>query len=438
MSEFTTFEEYPEVRFMPLGTSGVNIILDNQTYQIRTNVQETIDAVKQYKRAYENACELVDSGSETSLCTTEVDDCPCLEDAYDQLISEISPYKKWNLEGVLEKDSNGQFFLNGRNTPIPNTLADLVVDYQENGFNTEPLCNFWDKVLANPDPNVRDQIMEYIDRYGITITNDGDMVLYKVVTIRQEALSDSKLVGFVASEYMKRKDWGKNPKNYHVYRFDGDHMLANNHTVSGLHVSEQDSSTLQTTAMTSGCEREYLGTLDELFNNLNSLKSEDVRSVYTDKYSGSLDYDLGVVKSMPREECDTNQEKACSKGLHVGAKEYIDWYKSDSPYAEEHIQACLVSPEHVVCIPYDHDMAKIRTCEFLPYAIMEVEVDDNDRTIWKEIEGSFLDVDYTPWNVDDVQERLEDLFVESMSASKEESKIINDQIDVLESRLVEL
>jgi len=427
MENTMTFEDYPEVRYMPVSTTGVNVVLGSEHKMITNNVQEVIEVLKEYKRSYENACEHSYSDKH---CEVGYDGCLCLEDAYENLLKALDPYRRWNLEGVLDRDNEGNFFLGGYKTPIPETLANLIIDYQENGFDSEPLVRFWENVLLNPDQEVRDRIMQYIDRYGITITNDGYMVLYKVVKIQQEALSDSELVGFVASEYMKRKSWGKNPADYYVYDLDEEITLPNNHTAGpGYYVSTMEE--IEDDLPFSEEVFQPLGTLQELYENLDDLKSDETRSVYTDKYSGTMDYDLGVAESMPREECDSDPKSACSVGLHVGSKEYIDWYRSHAN--NEAIMATIVAPQHVVCIPDDHDLAKIRTCEFYPYALMEVVEDKNGHTTWEEVEGSFIDIDYSPLDEDSLEEMLDNL-----DNGWNNEDVQNDQLDVIKSRLIEL
>jgi hypothetical protein len=432
-TETASFDDYPQVKYMPAGNQAINVIVNGNHYFRSTNVDEIKEAAKEYKRAYDNACSLSDQGSEFP-CTVPTNDCICLRDAYENLMGALSPYERWNFEGILDKDNEGNFFLGGYNTPIPDPLKDLILEYQEEGFDTEPLVNFWEKLLLNPNEQVRENLMEFIRRYGITITDEGYILTYKVVRTKQENTYDEDLAGFVATEYVKRKNWGKNPADYYVYDLDVEITLPNNHTAGpGLYVSTMEEMPLafwdeedDQASLAVG----PINDLESLHENIDELQRGPERTVYTDKYSGTKDYRLGEVHGEPREECDPDPARACSTGLHTGAKEYVDWYSSYRD--DEAIMACLTSPEKVVCVPEDHDFAKIRQSEFFALGLMEQEEDGH----WSQLDDAYFQEDYNEYDREELQRRLDDL--EMGDTNEEDDDIVEDQKKVIEDRLVEL
>lgn len=422
MSEFTRFDEYPKVKYMPAGSS-VNVVVGNSMRMITENVDEVIEAVKEYQRAYENACELSSWDNIYEVCLTAGVDCICLEDAYDNLISAMSPYERFNLQGIIDKDSEGQYFLGGYSTPIPEILAELILEYEDNGLDTDPLVKFWEKALLNPNDQAREDLMQYITDYGIVITDEGYMLLYKYVVDKEIADPDEDLVSFVSTEYVRRKGWGKNPSDYFVYNFDLPVTLPNNHEVDeGLYVSKMPLDDMEVKCDVG--EEEYVGNLQELYDDLENLKGDTSTTVYTDWYSGTMNYELGETHSVPREECDPDISRGCSTGLHVGSYDYVSGF---APMGAT-VQACLVSPTDVVAIP-KHDNSKIRTCKFHSLGLMDTSEEN-----W-ELEGSYFEESFTEYTEDDLNSMLDDLHNRSLF---EDSDLVEDQIEVVEQRLIEL
>jgi hypothetical protein len=87
---------------------------------------------------------------------------------------------------------------------------------------------------------------------------------------------------------------------------------------------------------------------------------------------------------MPRHLCDPDSSVSCSKGLHVGSHKYVDSFGSDMDV----ILAVAVNPRDIVALP-DYDHSKIRTCRYLPYAVMEREDDGS----WEEVESAQVQTD---------------------------------------------
>lgn len=99
------------------------------------------------------------------------------------------------------------------------------------------------------------------------------------------------------------------------------------------------------------------------FVTFKSVRSRGDRS-FTDTHTSTMDINLGVAVSIPRDKCDPDPTISCSSGLHVGSPKYVaDWHGDAT-------LMCLVNPMHVVSVPYDYDAQKMRTCEYYPAAVV--------------------------------------------------------------------
>ena len=84
-----------------------------------------------------------------------------------------------------------------------------------------------------------------------------------------------------------------------------------------------------------------------------------VRSDFTDPHSGTMDNMIGNVVSMPRENCDSNPNADCSRGLHVCHHDYSGVWGPFTLVVE-------VKPQDVVAVPGRYGAKKMRVCEFRP------------------------------------------------------------------------
>lgn len=85
---------------------------------------------------------------------------------------------------------------------------------------------------------------------------------------------------------------------------------------------------------------------------------EEYHSFYTGT-DGKVSYAPGTSPSMPRESCDPNRTRTCSRGLHVCSFEYLSfWYPRRGK-----LMIVRVDPEHVTAIPMDHNDQKLRCCQ---------------------------------------------------------------------------
>lgn len=96
----------------------------------------------------------------------------------------------------------------------------------------------------------------------------------------------------------------------------------------------------------------------------------DGTEVYTDAHTHKMSIRIGEMVTMPREECDTVQEHTCSRGLHLGAK----WWLQKGYYGNQGL-VCLCNPADVVAVPPLDDYGKLRTCAYLPIEKAEFDKD---------------------------------------------------------------
>lgn len=85
-----------------------------------------------------------------------------------------------------------------------------------------------------------------------------------------------------------------------------------------------------------------------------------VLSDYLDKYSRTIDNHPGQTVRMDRNKIDDNPNNHCSKGLHVGAMGYVQWYGHGS----DKVVIVKVDPANVVSVPGDSSCQKCRVCEY--------------------------------------------------------------------------
>jgi hypothetical protein len=161
-------------------------------------------------------------------------------------------------------------FVGGRLTyggvEIHTTLAVKIKQLADAGLNIDSLLLFAQNLYENPSFRSRNQLYDFIDKYGLPITDDGHFLMYKAVTV----------------------NW------------------LDKHT-------------------------------KRIRNMIGDLVKEDRGSISDDPNQG------------------------CHFGLHCGALEYVNGFKS----GDDRIVLVKVNPRDVVCVPYDSSFQKIRVCEYV-------------------------------------------------------------------------
>lgn len=90
-----------------------------------------------------------------------------------------------------------------------------------------------------------------------------------------------------------------------------------------------------------------------------------VKTDFRDHHSGTVDYTLHTIVSMPRNKVTCSPKEACGPGLHFGSYNYAStMYTTNSIILE-----VLVDPANVVSVPLDSGQQKCRVCELFVSAI---------------------------------------------------------------------
>lgn len=211
---------------------------------------------------------------------------------------------------VLTLRGNSVYMLDVSELSIPEDFVSKIIEAEENGDEQELMKfkNFWTLVSLNPDSRVRNNLFWFIRKWDMQITESGLIIAYRNADIKEEAKYTTNQVKAVINAYYKEKYLNhKNP--YEEVFFIGEQM-------------------------------KNLGEVyDEIVNGADS-------PIYTDQHSHSTTITLGHPVSIPRGECDADQEHSCSRGLHCGAK---GWLKKNY-YGTVGLMV-LVNPANVVAVP---------------------------------------------------------------------------------------
>lgn len=325
----------------------------------------------------------------------------------------------------LETDlESGEVFLAGFNTPVPNTLINVIKDYNDNGFPIEAIINFWKNLMLNPDKRIRTTLFDFILTHDFVLTDKGYMVDYKAVYLKntdKEPTELSKFEEFVSNQYLHvKKDWKTNPNRYVVLK----------NTKSGVLSITKESTTKNWTETKAGTE--ILGKLGDLYSAivLNENKSEEECIVYTDMHTKSMSIILGKPVVMDRKECDSDPSIDCSYGLHVGATKYVEKFANGYSI----ILACLVNPANVVAVPkYDH--SKMRVSEYFPFAVATFKNKKIDI-----IEQKYFEEDYCTYEAEELEKlvakiKADELPIGTARGAEKESRPMSELMKIIETRI---
>ena len=217
---------------------------------------------------------------------------------------------------------------------VPKTLVDKFLDAEEKeDYETlNSLLNFWKLLSLNPDSRVRNNLYWFLDRWDVKLTPSGFIRAYRNAVFKNTVEYTLEETKNIINEYYIQK---------------------------------------------------YLrGNVDkELEKKYNDIINKDSSPVFTDQHSYSTTIKLGQPVSIPREECDPEQEHSCSRGLHVAGKCWL----SKGYYGDVALEV-LVNPADCVAVPTIDEYGKMRVCKYLPIAL--VDFDDKGEIIEPEYDLS--------------------------------------------------
>lgn len=252
------------------------------------------------------------------------------------------------------------------NLILPQELATAIVKAEKEG-NTEQLesyKNFWTLCSLNPNAEARKNLFWFLNKYGMKISKSGLFVVYRNANLKNPGEKvDTVLNDFISEQYARvRFKLKKSPKNYFVGKND-----------KGEYAIHLDSSKLTDVKSMN---------LLELYAKLSD--EDDESPTYTDQHSGKTVIKLGKPVTLPRDQCDENQNVTCSRGLHVAGKSWL----SQGYYGQVSLM-CLVNPADVVAVPPKDNYGKMRVCAYYPVHV--IKRDKDGRIIDEDYDSGFED-----------------------------------------------
>ncbi|MFA5366664.1 MAG: hypothetical protein WC333_02170 [Dehalococcoidia bacterium] len=334
------------------------------------------------------------------------------------------------LDSFVADPDSGEVFLAGFNTPVPDTLVEVIKEYHEKGFPLKPIVNFWKLLMCNPDTRVRKSLFRFITKHDFVLTDSGYMIVYKAVYRKnEEKVRKSDLFKeFVTNQYLHVcNDWKCSPRKYVVFKNlekDSKEPYGITKTVTAKNWNERK------------MKIEFLGNLGDLFNAIVKSDKKGQRKVqYTDMHSRTMTIELGVPATKKRNLCDANPDIDCSNGLHCGATAYVEWYSNTNSI----ILVCLVNPMNVVAVP-EHDARKMRVCEYFPFAVASYDKTDKKITI---IEEKYFEDDYKTYETKELNKLVANIkanekpFEVAQNAVQDE-RPMDELMKIIENRLVDI
>jgi len=336
----------------------------------------------------------------------------------------------------LEADiDTGKAYLAGFNTPLPETLLDVIKEYHDNNYPLDAIINFWKLLMINPDKRVRKSLFDFITTHDFVLTDKGYMVVYKAVYYKSNADGehapkpvDVTLKEFVSNQYLHIKSkWKCSPNKYVAYKnAEGVLAITKLETAEGWNEKNEGI--------------EVLGKVGDLYAALviAENKEADVEDVvkpieYTDMHTRTFNIVLGTPTKQARKDCDANPAQDCSNGLHVGATKYVERFANK----ECAILACLVNPANVVAVPqYDH--SKMRVDEYFPFAVATYTNGKIDI-----VEQKYFEEDYCAYEVAELEKQIAmvqagELPIAKAKNSEAESRPMAELLKILESRIYDI
>lgn len=217
---------------------------------------------------------------------------------------------------------------------------------------------FWFWCSCNPDARCRENLMWFLDKYDMQITEQGLFVAYRLVDIK---VNTSDFTDFITNKYINAKLNGISPKGLYVYEEeeeDEKYFIADYEDYGNL------------------------GSLQKLFDNL-----KEETTVYTDRYTHKMTIKLGEPVFMPRHLTDTNQDNTCSSGLHAASRE---WLKSNYHFGSVPLMV-LINPAEVVAVPREDNYGKLRCHAYYPVKVVDLE-DENSFLLPDGAQDSFIKI----------------------------------------------
>ena len=272
----------------------------------------------------------------------------------------------------------------------------------------------------NPNAQSAEDLYGFLEKHNMKIDRHGNFYAYRRV---KTVGNDSKeLVDFISNAYNKIKAvWKKSPKKFKVVTIPDSKEFK---------LKEWDFNVEDT-------EYVCLGDLEYLYLNLPNMSENK----YTDAHTGKMDYRVGQIASIPRDEGDDDNTVNCGKGLHICSSEYDYSGFGDVPVL------AIVNPMDVLAAPVN-EVSKLRTSRWF----FAMTLPENEKYILDEEDFNVLELGdiFNEKCFENIEEHVKNGFTEEVKrhtftlptlSSKELSRIINsleEMSNVINNRVVEL
>jgi hypothetical protein len=282
---------------------------------------------------------------------------------------------------ILSYEGDSVYWRSISQLSIPMTFAKAVLkaEAENNDDALEAYKNFWILLSLNPDSRCRENLYWFLEKWGMKISKSGLFVGYRNADVYQKGNKvnyTQDFMSYVVNQYNATETMGDNPREYWIAKDDNDEEKT--------YYTVKEGTSLFNVMKDATIYSWY--NLETTFKEIQAVNYDTRRlgdnTIYTDHHSHTFKIKIGELVTMPRENCDTNSDVSCSRGLHLGAS---GWLKKN--YFGTHGLVCLCNPAKVVAVPHVDDYGKLRTCEYLPIAL--VEFDDNKDVIPYNLEDGF-------------------------------------------------
>jgi len=223
---------------------------------------------------------------------------------------------------------NDNLIYKGIKIAVPADLTEQLLEGTEEEVSA--YTNFWANLLLNPTPAVRLNIFKWCKNNGIKITPDGYLVAYRAANLTKKG----------SFPFLRRTLYALNNK------------LSKGANLEGLRVMEDGS-------IFEGLEG-GVGLLENYYKIVSLPLNDETARTYTDAHTGTFTYQIGKVAQESSLVVDRVQSNTCSKGLHLGSKDF-----AFSGFGNTML-GCLVDPKDICAVPID-GYHKIRTTQFYPF-----------------------------------------------------------------------
>jgi len=194
------------------------------------------------------------------------------------------------------------------------------------------LKKFWLKACLNPNSQSAEDLYTFLSHHNMKIDRHGNFFAYRRV-YKVNNQFNSSLVNLISTAYNNVKAvWKKKPEDYRIEELNGEYSM---HKV------------------TSTSKGSIYGNLDTLYKELPNMKENR----YTDDHTHKMDYRVGQIASIPRNECDDDNTCNCSMGIHAASKQFD--YRS---FGDTDI-LMIISPMDAVAVPFN-EVGKLRVSRF--------------------------------------------------------------------------